>query len=236
MTATRPEPALPLKRAIPPGRTYESVLHHFEVERKIARRLKAADREQRKVIYSSMYDELFAKVPDHPRLTRRSDPLATQEMNRRKLHLLHRFLKKTGSFLEFGPGDCRFAFDMAERVKRVYAVDIADQIGSGVERPENFELVVYNGYDLDLPENSIDVAFSDQLIEHLHPEDTEQPLQDRPPHPQARRCLHLPHATPRDRPARRVALLLRRAGVFSPEGMELRRAGRAAEGPRLPLD
>lgn len=143
------------------------------MERGIAQRLKSADRERRKQIYSTMYDELFAEVPDHPRLTRRSDPQATEEMNRRKLCLLTPFLKPTGSFLEFGPGDCRFSFHMAGRVKEVYAVDIADQIGPGVKRPANFELVVYNGYDLDLPENSIDVAFSDQLIEHLHPEDTE---------------------------------------------------------------
>ena len=119
-----------------------------------------------------MYDELFAKVPDHPRLTRRDDPALTARVNRRKLRLLRPFLEAAGSFLEFGPGDCRFAFDVAARVEKVYAVDIADQIGPGVEWPDNFELVVYDGYDLDLPGSSIDVAFSDQLIEHLHPEDT----------------------------------------------------------------
>ena len=29
----------PLKKELPPNRTYDSVLHHFEVERKIAARL-----------------------------------------------------------------------------------------------------------------------------------------------------------------------------------------------------
>jgi SAM-dependent methyltransferase len=166
--------ARPLKQAIPPGRSYQSVLHHFEVERAIARRLMAADRAQRKRIYCTMYDELFAEVPDHPRLTRRDDPALTARVNRSKLRLLQPFLEAAGNFLEFGSGDCRFAFEVAARVEKVYAVDIADQIGPGVGRPDNFELVVYDGYDLGLPDDSIDVAFSDQLIEHLHPEDSER--------------------------------------------------------------
>jgi SAM-dependent methyltransferase len=34
-------------------------------------------------------------------------------------------------------------------------------------------LIVYDGYRLDaIPSNSIDLVFSDQLIEHFHPEDT----------------------------------------------------------------
>ena len=158
---------------IPANRTYESVLHHYEVERAIAKRLMVADRETRKQIYSTMYDELFEQVPDHPRLTRRDDQEMTEEMNRRKMKLVSPFVHPDGSFLEFGAGDCRFAFEMTKVAKRVVAIDIADQIGAHVERPDNFDLVVYNGYDLDLPENSIDTAFSDQLIEHLHPEDTE---------------------------------------------------------------
>ncbi len=158
---------------IPENRTYESVLHHYEVESAIAKRLMAADRETRKQIYSTMYDELFAQVPDHPRLTRRADEEATRKMNRRKMRLIAPFVRPDGNVLEFGAGDCRFSFELAKIARKVYAVDIADQIGPDAARPENFELVVYNGYDLNLPENSIDTAFSDQLIEHLHPEDTE---------------------------------------------------------------
>lgn len=168
-------PATQLKSRvpIPQDRTYDSVRHHYEVESAIARRLMAADREGRKRIYSTMYDELFAQVPDHPRLTRRDDPAKTAHMNRRKMKLIAPFVPADGNALEFGAGDCRFAFELASRARKVFAVDIADQIGPAAQRPENFELVVYNGYDLDLPEGSIDTAFSDQLIEHLHPEDSE---------------------------------------------------------------
>jgi len=153
------------------GRTNEQVRRHFEVEREIANRLKAADREGRKEIFRTMYDELFALVPDHPRLVRREDPARTQRAIRRKLALLKPFIKATRVFLEFAPGDCRFAFEMSKHAKKVYGVDISDQTGNAIA-PQNFELVLYNGYDLDIPEGSVEVVFSDQLIEHIHPEDT----------------------------------------------------------------
>ncbi len=162
----------PKREPIPPNRTYESVLHHFNVERRIAARLKAANREGRKAIYRTMYDELFAEVPDHPRLTRREDPALMEQTNRKKLHRVQPFVNESTVYLEFGPGDCRFPMELAKQVKFVYGVDISDQIGENVVRSENFKLIVYNGYDLDLPSDSIDTVSSAQLIEHLHPEDT----------------------------------------------------------------
>lgn len=162
----------PDREPIPPDRTYESVLHHFNVERGIARRLKAANREERKAIYRTMYDELFTQVPDHPRLTRRADPEQTRLSNEAKMELARHFVNRSSTVLEFGPGDCRFAFAMAGQVNTVYGVDIADQIGEDATPPGNFRLIVYNGYDLELPDDSIDTVTSQQLIEHLHPEDT----------------------------------------------------------------
>lgn len=169
MHSKPPEPRQPL----PADRSYDSVWHHFQVERAIAERLKAADRSGRKQIYASMYDELFAQVPDHPRLTRRDNAALTDRANLSKTRLVNPFAVSDSVFLEFGSGDCCFSFAMAERFRHVYAVDIADQISPGVQRPKNFSLVVYDGYNLDLPEDSVDLAFSDQLIEHLHPDDAE---------------------------------------------------------------
>lgn len=163
-----------LLQPAPPGRTYESLLNHFNRERAIADRLRAADRPGRKQLYQTMYDELFRAVPDHPRLSRRDDTALTKRVNRTKSRLLRPFMRPDAVFLEFGAGDCRFSFEMAEQFREVHAVDIADQIGATITPPSNFTLTVYDGYNLALPDSSIDVAFSDQLIEHLHPEDTAQ--------------------------------------------------------------
>jgi len=133
----------------------------------------AADRGERKLIYATMYDELFRQVPDHPRLTRRSDARLTERANAGKYSLVGRFLDPSVRFVEFAPGDCRFAYRIAGEVDRIIGVDISDQRDPATPVPENFELVVYDGYDLGaIAAGSIDVVFSDQLLEHLHPEDT----------------------------------------------------------------
>jgi hypothetical protein len=61
-----------LRESLAPDRSYEQVLNHYLVEKAIADKLKEANREERKLIYETMYDELFEKVPDHPRLKRRN--------------------------------------------------------------------------------------------------------------------------------------------------------------------
>ncbi len=120
-----------------------------------------------------MYDELFKKVPDHPRLTKQEDPSTITKMKKSKLKLIKRFIDKSSIFVEFGPGDCLFAINLCNHVKFVYGVDISDQIRDSDNLPDNFKLIIYDGYNLQMPENSCDVVFSDQLIEHLHPEDIE---------------------------------------------------------------
>lgn len=165
--------ALEPLRPLPPGRTLEQLRNHYLVEKAIAQKLMGSTREDRKKIYATMYDELFARVPDHPRLTRRTNSGATSEENQVKLELVGRHLDPSKVFLEYAPGDCRFAIDVAPRVKHAYGLDISDQRRPGERTPDNFELIIYDGYYLDaIPDGSVDVIFSDQLIEHFHPEDT----------------------------------------------------------------
>ena len=162
-----------LIRPLPRNRSYEQVLNHYLVEKDIASRLKQATKEQRRNILPTMYDELFAKVPDHPRLTRRTDEASTAQANLHKRAIIQPFLSKTDHYLEFGAGDCRFASDISRFVEKVYAIDISDQRNPADEMPANLELIVYDGETLSqVPAGSIDVVFSDQLIEHFHPEDT----------------------------------------------------------------
>lgn len=61
-----------LLQPVPANRSYDNLRHHFDRERAIARRLRAASRSECKEIRRTMDDELFATVPDHPRLARRS--------------------------------------------------------------------------------------------------------------------------------------------------------------------
>jgi len=46
-------------------RDFAALLNHYLVERESACRLKRADKQKRKKLYSTMYEEVFARVPDH---------------------------------------------------------------------------------------------------------------------------------------------------------------------------
>jgi SAM-dependent methyltransferase len=73
--------------------------------------------------------------------------------------------------LEIAPGDCGLACEVAKSVAKVYAADISDQREPGMSTPENFEMVIFDGINLDIEPESVDVAFSYQFLEHLHPDD-----------------------------------------------------------------
>lgn len=161
-----------LLRKPPPARSHEQLLNHYRIEKSLADSLRRADREERKAIYGSMYEELFRRVPDHPNLTESADPEAVRRRNAVKLALVRDWIDASSVFVEFGPGDCSFALEVAAHVKSVRAVDIADHCSHEGPRPPNFELIVYDGYRLDgIAKGSVDLVFSDQFIEHLHPED-----------------------------------------------------------------
>lgn len=160
-----------LLRPLPANRTRESLENQFLVEKELADRLRKANSIERKAILSTMYDELFEKVPDHSRLSRRKSESETRDYNQSKMSLLRRFLTQDCTLLEFGSGDCQFAYECAKLVKQVVAVEIVDQRPEGIKSPDNFKLQIYDGDEVLLESDTIDVAFSDQLIEHLHSDD-----------------------------------------------------------------
>ena len=120
-----------------------------------------------------MYDELFSNVPDHPRLKETK----ITDTDSPTLLFLKEYLNDSSVYVEFGPGDCQFASTVCKYAKKVVAVDISDQRKEGSRFPSNFELIIYDGYDLNMESGSVDVVFSDEFIEHLHPEDVEYHFQ-----------------------------------------------------------
>lgn len=154
------------------ARSLERLRHHYEVERELAGRLKSAPtRADRSRVFASMYAELFARVPDHPRLTVQRDPEAERRQVQRLLGLLRPQLAPDLEYVEFGAGACALALAVCPFVRRVRAVEIADQLPAGAKRPANFELVLYDGYEPDITPVSVDLVFSEQFVEHLHPDD-----------------------------------------------------------------
>ena len=152
-------------------RSAERVKEHYRIEKELAARLRSATKDERRYLYSAVYDELFRRVHDHPQLTLKASASSRQAEVAARLKLLSGYLRPNLTCLEVGPGDCALATAVAQRVRRVYAVDVSNEIAAGVVLAENLELVISDGCTIPVPAGSVDLAYSDQLMEHLHPED-----------------------------------------------------------------
>lgn len=158
-------------------RTPEQRREHYEIERALADRLRYASKEERKELYASVYNELFQRVAHHPQLLLKQDAARRDRIVADQLRLLRPFLKPGQTFLEIGAGDCRLSFAVARLVRQVYAVDVSQEIVRSHEVPENFALILSDGTSVPVPPESVDLAYSNQLMEHLHPEDAVAQLQ-----------------------------------------------------------
>ena len=159
-------------------RSPEGLRSQYNIERELANRLWHASRTDRKVLYSAVYDELFRRVPDHPQITRKLSSKAKQEETQRQLRMINRFLKTETTYAEIGAGDCSLAVAVAHRVAKVYAVDVSAEIADQSASPTNFQLIISDGISIPIPSESVDVVYSNQLIEHLHPDDARSQLEE----------------------------------------------------------
>jgi SAM-dependent methyltransferase len=158
------------------GRTLESIRSHYQIERKLADKLRTAPTDERTTVYGEVYDELFRSVPDHPQLS--VDPGERERHVLGKLGFVSRFLTKDSCLMEIGAGDCLFSVNAAPRIRRGVVVDVSRVIVAAAEDVANLDIVITDGVSLPVEPGSVDVAFSDQLMEHLHPDDAMEQLKN----------------------------------------------------------
>src|SRR5277367_2027880 len=135
-------------------RTPEQLRQHYEVERELGNRLRQAPPSARVGLYPVLYDELYSRVPLHPRLTRKADPELAKRFVDDSMELLGRFLKPDSVYLEIGPGDCGLTLHVAKSVKKVYAVEVSKEATKHILPPANFELIISDGISIDVPPGS----------------------------------------------------------------------------------
>jgi SAM-dependent methyltransferase len=158
-------------------RSARELREHYALERELADRLRRATRSERPGLYSEVYDELFRRLPHHPQLQAAGTPHDGRQIDR-LLGLLRGYFTPATVFMEIGPGDCALSIRAAGLVRQVYAVDVSEHITRGERRPANFTLVLSDGCSTGVPDGTVDVAFSNQLMEHLHPDDAAEQLQN----------------------------------------------------------
>ena len=160
------------------SRTREELTHHYEVERELAEVLRTAEKQNRLGLYSQVYDELFQRVPTHPQLTRKCSPEDARDIIDKQMIFMRRFLAPDATYLEIGAGDCAFAAEVATGVAKVYAVDVSTEVAKDSMLPANAELVLSDGCSIPVPPGSVSLAYSNQLMEHLHPDDAFEQLRN----------------------------------------------------------
>jgi SAM-dependent methyltransferase len=154
-----------------PGRTEQELHEHYLIERALADRLRTAAPDVRRGLYAAVYDELFQSVPLHPLLVEKSRRAGEPRSVAAELKFLEPFLSPESVFLEIGAGDCALSIEVARRVKHAYAIEVSQEIISGIQPPANLTLMVTDGIDLPVPDGVVSIAYSNQVMEHLHPDD-----------------------------------------------------------------
>ena len=159
-------------------RTPERIRWHYQVERELADRLRHAPAGARRGLYPQVYEEMYQRVPDHPQLLRKKSDDDTRTSVALQMRFLARFLRPGITFLEVGAGDCELSVAVARTARKVYAVDVSESVTARATRPDNVEIVLSDGVSIPVAPGSVDLAFSNQLMEHLHPEDAFEQLRN----------------------------------------------------------
>lgn len=142
---------------------------HYELERALADCLRSASKQERRDLYSVVYDEYFSKVGESTQST-----ASRQQMVDLEAQTLAPFLTKNSVFLEIGAGDCALALHVADAVNHAYAIEASEKVAPAATVLESFELILSDSIPLPFNDNSVDVAYSCHFLEHLHPEDAKE--------------------------------------------------------------
>jgi len=165
-----------MKRFADDDRSEEQIREHYELEKKLATRLRNSTREERRLLYSEVYEELYSTLTHHPRHRLSQSPQQVAAHVKSQMVILQPFLKGGMTVLEVGPGACRTLSAVASQVSRAIGVEVAASTTSREGFPSNLELLEFDGTKLPLPDASVDLAYSMAVMEHLHPDDAIEQL------------------------------------------------------------
>ena len=149
-------------------RTLERLAAHYAVEARLAKALAAAGPAERSALYGTLYRELFSSVPDHPQ--HRGDRAQRQSQIANQAFVLLRELTPQSTYAEIGCGDALLTKAVAKGVICAIGVDVTDELVTE-DAPSSFRFMKSDGVTLSIPDGSVDLVYSNQLMEHLHVDD-----------------------------------------------------------------
>lgn len=149
---------------------------HYEIERELADRLRTSRREERGSLYGEVYTELFARLPDHPQ--HKADPEKRRANTAMQVAFLRPMLSLDAVFVEVGCGDAVVTQAIARHVREAVGIDVTAALIDQTAVPDNFRFLQTDGTSLALTDEGADMVYSNQLMEHLHPDDARHQLQE----------------------------------------------------------
>lgn len=157
-------------------RTIREIIEHYEIEKELANRLKYAPKDERKHLYTTLYNELLERVPHHPALTRKKNKALQHKHILNQIWILKEYFSPEYIFTELGPGDCALSIELCKYFKKVYAIDVSKERITNNKLPVNFEFILSNGTSVEVASETVNIAYSNQLMEHVHPDDAYEQL------------------------------------------------------------
>ena len=159
-------------------RSGDRIIAHYELERRLAAKMRQSNRDEREQgLYTQLYDALLSGLDDHPRKKRVSLADATKYISR-QVRMIKSHIRPDDVFLEIGGGDCKVALAVAPMVKRSVVLDVTDELVPQEPGVDNFEFVKTSGVHIPMPDESVSFVYSNQLMEHLHPQDALEQLNE----------------------------------------------------------
>ena len=146
---------------------------HYALEKILADQLKKANREERKMLYKDLYNKLFSAFPE---ISQGVNSTVAHRLSW-KMKFLRPYLRKNKTFLEVGCGNCEVSKKVCSFTKQVIAYEVSDKIPFVKDKPVNLTVKYFDGVRFYEPDESIDIIYSNQVLEHLHPEDAVDALQ-----------------------------------------------------------
>ncbi|HEY5247114.1 MAG TPA: class I SAM-dependent methyltransferase, partial [Dermatophilaceae bacterium] len=151
-----------------------TVAHHYRVEVALADRLRNSTKAQRAELYTAVYEELFREVPYHDQLMNKDDHVHRDKMIQELMDTLAPYLTSETIYAEIGSGDCALTTQVAPLVRKAWGIDVSPTVIQGASAP-NMDLVLSDGVSIPV---EADLFFSNQLMEHLHPQDAREQLEN----------------------------------------------------------
>jgi SAM-dependent methyltransferase len=146
-------------------------LEHWKVERALREELLASTPENRDDVFRDVYNRLFQDVPWHE--ANDPDPVREEAEEDLFFDLFSSLVDPRDTLLDLGCGDGSLVRRFSGAVRRCIGIDASDAMIRFCEEnaPPNAEFLCASIIDVPVPEGTVDIAMSRQVVEHLHPDD-----------------------------------------------------------------